>query len=71
MVQHIKIADSNFEAAASAFVGNGPDFAFLIDANAFLIAGPGASGAYFNGAGPWTITVNGEMGLLESDFSSD
>ena len=53
MVQHIKIADSNFEAAASAFVGNGPDFAFLIDANAFLIAGAaGGRGAGFFGLPP-------------------
>jgi Ca2+-binding RTX toxin-like protein len=69
MVQHITVADSNFASAINAFNGVGPDFAFLIDANAYLISGATAgTGAAFFGAAPWTITVNGEIGTFAGGF---
>ena len=69
MVHHITVADSNEEAATHAFVDSGPDFAFLMDANAFLISDAGGNGARFLGAGPWTATVNGEIGAFGAGFS--
>src|SRR3990172_9207042 len=69
MVHHITVALSNEEAATHAFVDSGPDFAFLIDANAFLISDSGGNGARFLGAGPWTATVNGEIGAFGAGFS--
>jgi len=69
MVHHITVADSNEEAATHAFVDSGLDFAFLMDANAFLISDAGGNGARFLGAGPWTATINGEIGAFGGGFS--
>jgi Ca2+-binding RTX toxin-like protein len=69
MVHHITAANSNEEAATHAFVDSGPDFAFLMDADAFLISDAGGNGARFLGAGPWTATINGEIGAFGAGFS--
>jgi hypothetical protein len=69
MVHHITVADSLEVPSGNAFADSGPDFNFLIDANAFRISDSGGNGARFTGAGPWHVTVNGEVGAFGSGFS--
>jgi hypothetical protein len=65
---HITAADNKFEPVADAFFSNGPDFAFLIDANAHLIAGPNAlNGATFFNAGPGPSPSMERLGLLQAN----
>jgi Ca2+-binding RTX toxin-like protein len=64
MVHHITAATSNEEAAGDAFIDSGPDFALLVDANAFLISDSLGNGVRLLGAGPWTATINGEVGAF-------
>ena len=68
MVHHITAATSFENPLGDAFVDAGPDFAFLIDANAHLIAGPNAlNGATFFNAGPGPSPSMERLGLLQAN----